>query len=107
MIFLCKLFSGIIFFNPWFVLNIWFFFFFSFLAALRHMEFPGQGSNLSRTVTQAAVVAMLDPLTLCAGPEIKPVSQCYRDTIDPIAPQQELLHIWFLKRYLLCLEECY
>ena len=30
-------------------LNFFFFFFFFFLATLHHMEFPGQGSDLSRS----------------------------------------------------------
>ena len=36
-------------------------FFFSFLATLQHMEFPGQGSDLSTVVTYTSVAAMPDP----------------------------------------------
>ena len=42
--------------------NVLFFFFpLSFLAALRHMEFPGQGSDLSHSCDLAEAVATLDP----------------------------------------------
>ena len=54
------------------------------------MEFLGQGSDLA-VATYAIAAAMEDPLTWCAGPGILPVSWCWRDAPDPIAPQQELL----------------
>ena len=64
-----------------------FFVFFPFLAALRHMEFFGQESDMS---CSAAAVATLEPDPLCwAG--IEPASQCSRDAEDPVAPQRELL----------------
>ena len=54
--------------------------FFSFLAALWHMEFLGQGSDTSSSCN-------LGSLTYCARPGIKSVSQCCRDTAtEPAAP---------------------
>ena len=40
---------------------------FVFLATLQHVEFPGQGSDLSCSCTYAAAVATLGPLSHCAG----------------------------------------
>ena len=64
-----------------------------FLAALRHVEFPGQGSDLSCSCTPVAnytaAGARPDPLTHCARPGIEPVSWQCRDTADPTAPQRE------------------
>ena len=54
---------------------VFFFFLISFLATLRHMEFPGQGSNPGQGVeTYPAAVATPDPLTHCAGPGIESAS---------------------------------
>ena len=46
------------------------------------------------TYTAAAVTS--DPLTQCAGPEIKPASWHYRDPTDPIVPQQEFQIIYLI-----------
>ena len=68
-----------------------FFFFFlsTFLATLRRMEFLGQGSDLSYSCHNAR------SLTNSAGLRSEPVPWCCRDAMDPIAPQQELLHCAF------------
>ena len=57
------------------------FFFPLFLAALQHMEFPGQGSDPSCPCSNAR------SLTHCSRLGIEPVSQCSRDTTDPFASQ--------------------
>ena len=44
------------------------------LAALRHMEFPGQGSDLSHRCDLCHSCGNTGSLTHCAGPGIKPVS---------------------------------
>ena len=49
---------------------------FSFLAALCHMEFPGQGS---------------DTLTHCTQLGIESEPWPFRDTAEPVVPQWELL----------------
>ena len=54
------------------------------------MELLGQRSDQ----IGAAAVAMLAPLTHCAGLEIKLVSWHWRDTTDPVAPQQELVSLF-------------
>ena len=46
-----------------------------FLAALRHMEFPGQGSDLSCSCDLSCICSNARSLTHCAGPGIEPVSQ--------------------------------
>ena len=68
-----------------------FFFLFSFfLATLWPTEFPGQGSDLSCNCDLGRSCGNTRPLTHCTGPGIKPVSQCCRDTADPLVPQWEL-----------------
>ena len=59
---------------------------FIFLVALWHMEFPGQGSDLSYSGRYSSAGS----LTHCVGPRMEPVSQCSRDATNPVAPQQEL-----------------
>ena len=56
-------------------LSLILFFLFLFLAALQHMEFPGQESLL--------------------GSGIEPASWQCRDATNPIVPQQELLILLF------------
>ena len=58
-----------------------FYLIFLFLAALWHMEFPGQESDPSHSCRS---------LTHLSGTGIKPASQGYRDAVDPIALQQKL-----------------
>ena len=53
------------------------------VGALRHMEFLGQGSDLSCSYSNTR------SLILCARPGIEPVSLDCRNTPDPIVPQQE------------------
>ena len=65
-----------------------FFFFFSFLATPRHVEFPGQRSDLSLSCN------LCNPLAQCAGAGIEPVSWSCRDAADPIVQQWELLHVF-------------
>ena len=63
-------------------------FFFSFLAALWHMELLGQGldSSHSRNLNRSCGNAV--PLTHCAG--WGSGSQSSQDASDPVAPQWEL-----------------
>ena len=59
------------------MLNEGFFFFPFFLAILRHMEFPGQGSDLSHSCSYTG------SLTHCWGrPGIEPVTRACRDDAD-------------------------
>ena len=62
----------------------------SFVAALRHMEFPGQGSDLSRCCDLSCSFGNIGSLSHCAGPGIKPASQGSQDTAGPVTPQREL-----------------
>ena len=62
------------------------FFFFSFLAALHHMEFLGQGSDLSCSCDLCRS-GNAKSLTHRARLGIKPVSQCSGDVTDPTEPQ--------------------
>lgn len=71
-----------------------FFFFFLLLATPGHTEFPGQGSDPSRSC---------DLHCRCARPRTEPVSWCCRDPTYPIAPQQKLQihlnlnsHMWLV-----------
>ena len=63
---------------------------FSFLTTPQHMEFPGQGSDPSRGCNLSHSCSNTGSLTHCAGPGIKPVTQCSQDAADPVVPQQEL-----------------
>ena len=53
-----------------------FFFFFSFLAALWHLEFPGQGSDPSHSWDLQGSCSNVRSLNHCPGPGIKPKSWC-------------------------------
>ena len=55
------------------------------------MEFPGQGSDLSYSCDLSHSCGNTRSLTHCAGPGIKPVSQCFQDATNPIVPQGKLL----------------
>ena len=55
-------------------------------------------------MTYLAAAAVLDPLTHCAGPGIKPASWSCRDAIDPVAPQEKL-HFPALKIIIIDLRE--
>ena len=63
---------------------------FKFLKFFGHTTAYGQGSDLSCSCNLCHNCSNVGSLTHCAGPAIKPISQCYRDATDPIAPQQEL-----------------
>ena len=63
----------------------------SFLTSLQYMEFLGQGSDPSHSCDLHHGYGDTGSATHCAGPGIKPVSQCSRDATDPVAPQRELL----------------
>ena len=65
-------------------------FFFSFLAAWQLMEFPGQGSHPSHSGDLSCSYSNASSLTHCAGPGLKPVSQCSQDAANPVVPQREL-----------------
>ena len=60
-------------------------FFFPFLVALRHMEFPGWGSDSNHSYSGNA-----RSLTHCARPGIELESQCSRNIAEPFVSQQEL-----------------
>ena len=79
------------FFSP----SVLFFCLFVCLAALWHMEFPGQGSDLSRSFNVCCSYGNARALIHCAGHGIEPASWCCRDAADPIAPWQELLKVAF------------
>ena len=70
-------------------ISSWSFFYFSFLAALQHMELPGQGSD--PCCSHGLCRSNTGSLTHCAGLGIDPATQWSRDAADPTAPQQELL----------------
>ena len=67
---------------------IWFLvFFFSFLAAQQHMEFPSQGLDPSHSCDACCSCGNAGSLTHCAWPGTEPASQCSRDTTSPIVLQ--------------------
>ena len=75
-------------------LFVCFFFFFFFIFGpphMWHLEFPGQGSDLSCSSDLSQSYSQAGSLTHCAGLGIKPLSQRFQDAADPFAPQQELL----------------
>lgn len=68
-------------------------FFFSFLAALRQMEFLGQGSDPSHSFDlhcSCGNTRTFNPL-FWEGSGTCVLALCFRDTSSPIVPQQELL----------------
>ena len=69
----------------------WFFLFVFFLAALCHMEFPGQGSDPSCRFDLSHSCSNARSFTHCAGPGIKPASQQSQEAADPVTAQWELL----------------
>ena len=71
--------------------------FFSFSAAPwhRHMEFSGQGSDLSCSCNLPHSCSNAESLTHCVEPGIKPLSQCCRDAANFIVPEQELWYCLF------------
>ena len=74
------------------------FFFFFFLAAPQHMEFPGQGSELSCSFDLHCRCSHSGSLTHCAWLGIEPTSQRCRDTTDPaVLPQEPLSDAVLLK----------
>lgn len=70
---------------------------FSFLAVLRHVEFPGQGSDLSRSCHVGHSWGSSGSLTHCAKPGIEPVPGCCRHdtTAGPVGPEQKLINLAF------------
>ena len=60
------------------------------LAALQHMEFPGQGSDPSHSCDLSHSCGNNGPLTHWAQVGIEPASLCSQDTTDSVAPRQEL-----------------
>ena len=67
---------------------------FSFLAAPRHMEFMGQGSDPSHSHDLSHSCSNAGSLTHCGRPRIEPVTQHSQDSTDSIVPQEELLYIY-------------
>ena len=74
-----------------------FVFFFSFLTSLRHVEFPGQGTDLSHSCDLSCSCGDAGSLTHCAGLGVKPASPCSQDAPDPAAPQWDLPGLLFLR----------
>ena len=68
--------------------------FFFFLATRQHIEFPGQGSDLSHSCNLCQAMATWDHLTHCALLGIEPASWCCREATDPTAPTWKLQ--WWL-----------
>ena len=66
------------------------FFFSSFLAALRHMEFTGQQSDLSHSPHLSCSYGSDGSLTYYIRPGIEPMSQCSQDAADLFVPYREL-----------------
>ena len=71
------------------IVLFYFLFLFPFLAALRHMEFLGQGSDPSRSCGNAGF------LTYWAWPRVEPVSQHCQDATNSVAPQWEHHYCFF------------
>ena len=89
------------------VMFSWSFFFFSCLEAyIPHSIWSSWARDQiwGTVVTYLAAAAVLDPLTHCAGPGIKPASWSCRDAIDPVAPQEKL-HFPALKIIIIDLRE--
>ena len=76
--------------------NFCFLSFLSFLATWWHMEFQGQGSDLSLSWDLHCSCGNTWSLTHCAGPGMEPAYQCCRHATDPIAPQWKLYFFVFL-----------
>ena len=72
------------------LMHTFFFFFSFFLAALQHMEFSGQGSDLSCSCHLGCSCGVATSLTHCAWLGKKPASQCSQDAANPTVSQQEL-----------------
>ena len=71
-------------------INMSFVCFVCFLAALQHMKFPGQGSDLNHSCDPRRSCSNARSLTHRTGPRIQPVSQGSQDAADPFVPQGEL-----------------
>ena len=63
---------------------------FFFGCSSGHMEFAGQGSDLSHSCDLSPSSGSAGSLNPCARPRIKSASQGFQDVANPIAPQQEL-----------------
>ena len=73
--------------------------FFCFLATWWHMQFLGQGSDLSLSWDLYCSCSNTGSLSHWTGPGIKRASWHCRHTTNPVAPQRELLQ-WFLNHYI-------
>lgn len=78
-----------------FAFILFFVLFFSLLAALRHFEFAGQGSDPSQRHNRNHSCGSMGSLTHCAEPGIEPASQQQR-AAEPVASQQALLPLLLL-----------
>ena len=72
-------------------------FVYSFSAALWHMEFPGQGSDLICNCNLGHSWGNTRSSTHCAASGTESVSQCSQDTASPVAPQRECQSLFFKK----------
>ena len=59
----------------------------------RHMEFPGQGSDLSHGYDLCHSFSNTGSLSHCTKLGTESACQCARNTADPVVPQQELPQI--------------
>ena len=69
-----------------------------FFAALWHMEFLGQGSDVNHGCDLGHSCSNAGSLTCCVGLGIEPASQYFRDADDPVAPWQELQIRYYLEK---------
>ena len=69
-----------------------FFFFLLFLAAPQHMEFPGQGSDLSRSYNLSCSCGNAGSSSHCAGPGSNPCPSSSQDAAECILSQQKCQH---------------
>ena len=77
--------------NQWFFLSFFLFFFFLFFCLPPAYESCWARDQIQATVaTNAAAAAILDPLTHCTGPGIRPETWHCRDTASPIVPEWKL-----------------
>ena len=74
---------------------LFYFIFFPFLASLQYMGFLGQGSDPSCSCDLSCSCSNARSLTHCVRLGIEPAFQHSHDAAHPIAPQQELLGVYF------------
>ena len=81
--------------SAYFLKNIFYYFFSSFLAAWRHMDFPGQGPGLSGSCEPKPKLRQPRILNPLCWVGIELVSQRFQDATDPIVPQWKIPFFFF------------